>query len=335
SSPILLFGNLIRSFIIVFMIMMLIVSLVFQELYIYVVTFVSLTISVLYVLLVNYITVTISNTEIHITKIGGREYVWQLSEYVFASHVTNHSVNGIPVGTDRIIRAQDANGEYKLSLPNMSKKSYDAIFSLLRKNEMGNQQFISEDGNEVQPIILSQGREEYHLPRDKMLKEHQGFIKFYCIIAIVGSVLIGSFLFYQIYSNSRADMLTLQTIFLIFICSGLIFLIPVFFIFSAYNKKKTIPEKIIWNKNGIYINDKEYQWIDIQSITMTPPAYTQTKHGNMRVIIIETARGKEKIYLGVCAPVGRWKAFFGEYPKFCIDIENITKQHNIQFIFDL
>ena len=248
-------------------------------------------------------------------------------DYSFSSRIKTHSVNFIPVQTERFIVVTNDKEEYDVRLPNFSKKAFDKLMSQLNKNS------IINSSKKVEAEFSEEG---FSIPKDEILSAQMNLLKVYSIIAFIICIILSvilSIMMRRVASGGELIFFITQIV----LFTAAFFIIPGVCIYVEYLKKdKITPERVYIKRDNIIIDNDKYHMENIKKITATPPDYEDgVIGGNSRKIIIYSKGKKRDLYLGVRMETGINKVLFKEYDKLCWLLEKTAVLNGVDFIYDL
>lgn len=248
-------------------------------------------------------------------------------DYSFNSRIKTHSINFIPVQTERFIVAVNKEKESDIRLPNFSKRAFDKLMSQLNKNSII---------NSSKKVESEFSEEEFAIPKDEILSAQMNLLRIYSIIAFIACIVLSgilSIMMRKVASGGALVFLVIQ----IFLFTAAFFIIPGVLIYVEYLKKEKItPERVYIERDKIIIDKNKYHMDSIKKITATPPDYEDGAiGGNSRKIIIYSKGKKRDLYLGVRMETGINKVLFKEYEKLCWLLEKSAVLNGVDFIYDL
>lgn len=279
------------------------------------------TLMALYMGASNWTKVILKENEMIIKTNFKKNRVIPYEGYTVSTRVCRHSVNFIPVETERILVMYKDGQEFEILLHNFSKKSFDLVAAFLQKKTIQNEMNHT----------VGVGRESFNIPKDEMINDHFKIIKIYTTITLLASVGVTLLLQYKLRQNSYSYNPVKM-----FLLIGMNFLFPGLAIFLYHNwKKKHMPSSIIINERNITIDEKIYHMRDIKRIIMTPPDYTKGNMKDGRNMVIEGSEGKKKYYFGVRTLGGIYKTIFDDYGGLCDILRKVALANDVDFTFDL
>ncbi len=252
----------------------------------------------------------------------GREYkIFPYSEYILSSYVIKHSTNGIPTGTMRQLAANNGKKEKKY-ICSLTKKDFDEFMGLIlaysNKATAGSDQINTGE-------IMNVNR-EFTLNKDKILKKVLLSKMFFFTIIFVACMVF----FFTMYNYGEAGAEY-------FLYGGIISVIvfALMVTMSTNFIKKRTPDKISLRNNCIYMDDDNFNYSEIEKITLTPQSYSS---GNQnRIMRITKKDGTKVIYnLGFKAyKVNKPDQIFQKYDEFSYLLEGLFINTPGKFQYDL
>ena len=239
------------------------------------------------------------------------------------SLVVAHSVNLIPVNTERILVALNDDEVHEEDLRNISKRSFDELMTVLRKTA------LEETAPEGGTVTAS-----FDVPREAMLRDFRKMATI--ILTGLGLVALGSVVFLGYWLPASTGMPVLPmllktSLFGIFLFGGIGG--PV--VYTYLKRKRAMPERIALDGDALTIDADRFPMADIRRIVATPPAYGESEFANRRSLLIQTDWDKKKYDLGIRIPRGIWKTAFDGYPDLCHALEEASRAHHFDMVYDL
>lgn len=250
------------------------------------------------------------------------------SQFTFSSRVVSHSVNLIPVDTERILIAHNEDEAHETVLANLSKKPFDTIMAALLKDRILAAAATAPTMDE--PIAA-----HFAVPKENMLGDFRRLIRIFAIGGLVLSFGLVGFIGYMLAKvNSNvpaAPMLAKAIGFCLLMFGG--FAIP---ILMTYRKRERgIPAAVAIAADALDIGEERFTFGEIRRIVATPPDYTMGDFVATRTVTIWTDRGKTPFNFGVRTAGGVWKTVFEEYGDLCLTLEQAAARHGFEFVYDL
>ena len=273
------------------------------------------------IFIINNVEYIVTDREVIFLK-KGREYKnFPYSEYILSSYVVKHSVNGIPTATVRQLSVNDGKKEKKYTCE-LNKKNFDEFMSLILA--YSNKTAVESD--QVNTTETANINKEFTLNKDKILKKILLSKMFFFIIIFAACMAF----FFTMYNWGEAGAEY-------FLYGGIITVVVFALIVGMSTSliKKRTPDKISIRNNCIYVDDDNFNYSEIEKITLTPQSYSS---GNQnRMMKIAKTDGTKVIYnLGFKA----WKpnkpdSVFEKYDEFSYLLEGLFINTPGKFQYDL
>lgn len=282
-----------------------------------------LPLGVTYVARAGFVRVTVTDAEVVVAVPGKRPMTFDRGSHVFSSRVETHSVNLIPVRTDRILIVADDRDVVEVPLPNLTKKDFDKLVASLRAAQ-------------VRTEVAASGVESvsFAVPKEAMLADYRAFVKRLLLGGAVVCVGLVAFFAYLTFRPGAAVGVSAFAV----AALGCVFIVACFIppVLMEYRKRQNrIPETVAVDADRLRIGADVFDCGSVRRVVATPPAYGDTDWSKSRVMVVETDYGKKSYHFGVRRAGGIWKTAFAEYGDMCLAIEKAGAASGFELVYDL
>ena len=285
--------------------------------------------SFLYSVWGGYCTIKITDEDVLINVLFKGKITFPREYFNFSTYVSVHSINFLPVQKFRYLIIYNDSEEYKVGLPNISKRKFDLLAAILVKIPKNTVNTIADDEVKI-----------FNVPKEEMLKKHRKVLKIYTIVSCIISLGIIGFAFYKsMYGSAEAQTIMREkdTVLWTVVFCLLMFNMPILAILMEHRKrKKETPATVTVKNDCILFDEKQYPMTEIKRITVTPPTYRADLPAKFRKLIIQTNKGKINYRFGALGNGEQIdSAIFADYGNMCEEIERQASVNSFLFVRDL
>lgn len=277
----------------------------------------------LYVRFKGYVSITVTDKEVVVNIPRVEPIVIARDRYNFSSQVESHSVNLIPVKTERTLKAYNDDELLAILLPNLSKGAFDRLMSSLRAP-----QALTETRQAPAEAI------SFAVPKEQMLADYRSLVKKLAIGGVVLAVAFVGFMAYKLPPGSAVGGFP-ATVVMAGFCVMMMAMFAVPMAMEYQKRQSRIPGVVSLDGDSLTLGDDRFAVGEIRRIVATPPDYGATDWANMRKLIVESDREKKAYHFGIRRAGGAWKTEFVDYGTMCEALENAAAGGGFEFVYDL
>lgn len=272
-----------------------------------------------------FVNIEVDENTIAISRPGGETVTLPRGEYAFTSRVVSHSVNLIPVSTERTLVAYNDAETLEIPLPNLSKKTFDNLLAALRRDQ----------ALAASEAIPEAAMASFILPKEEMLRDFRKLVAIFALAGVVASLSLAGILVYLLAKAGNQHMIANVLLKVGGFCALMFvgFGIPV--LMTYRQRERATPAAVSVGGDRLDIGDDSFSWPEIRRVVATPPEYVAGDFVGTRKLAVWTDRGKSTYHFGVRRPGGIWKAFFEDYGALCVILEAAVVGRGGEFVYDL